>query len=192
VDKFILLILAWALYFFVHSYLAGTAVKKRVEKHLWIFFRYYRLFYNTISIVSLLLLLFFNGSIPSPYVITPSGVSRYLSMAISLVGIFIIKAAFKQYSLREFTGFAHDRPDTFQSKGILLHIRHPLYAGTILITIGFWLFSPNVTTLISVGCIFVYLPIGIALEERKLILKYGEEYKEYRKKVPALLPKIKF
>jgi protein-S-isoprenylcysteine O-methyltransferase Ste14 len=137
-------------------------------------------------------LLLLNGSIPSPQLINASEVSRYLSLAVSIAGIFIIKAAFKQFSLREFAGFSYYNPDTFQSKGILLHIRHPLYAGIILITIGFWLFSPNVTTLISAGCIFAYLPIGIVLEERKLILKYGEEYKEYRRKAPALIPKIKF
>jgi len=192
VDKFILLILGWALYFFLHSFLADSTVKKRIEKQVWVAFRYYRLFYNTISIIGLLLLLLFNGSIPSEQLVNPSGVSRYVSLVVSTAGIFIIKAAFKQYSLREFAGFGYYNPDTFQSKGILLHIRHPLYAGTILITIGFWLFSPTVTTLISTGCIFAYLPIGIWLEERKLILKFGEPYKEYRKNVPALIPKIKF
>jgi len=192
VEKFILLILAWTLYFFLHSYLADSTVKKRVEKNPWILFRYYRLFYNTLSATGLLLLFYINKSIPSPKIINPSAASRYLSVMVSVAGILIIKAAFKQYSVREFAGINYHTPDTFQSKGILLYIRHPLYAGTILVITGFWLFIPDVTTLISAGCILIYLPIGIMLEERKLILKFGDSYKEYRKKVPALIPTIKF
>ena len=41
-----------------------------------------------------------------------------------------------------------------------------------------------------VGITFVYLPIGIALEERKLIAAFGEEYRRYRREVPALIPHL--
>jgi protein-S-isoprenylcysteine O-methyltransferase Ste14 len=35
----------------------------------------------------------------------------------------------------------------------------------------------------------VYLPIGIHLEERKLIATFGEAYRRYRGEVPALWPR---
>lgn len=191
-DKYILLILGWAGYFFLHSLLASNSVKKSFENLLGKFFRFYRLFYSFISIVGLFLMLLLNGSIPSSQLITTGNITRYFSLMLATVGVLIIKAAFKQYSLGGFLGLKNDSEEKIQSDGILNHIRHPLYSGTILLVIGFWLFSPNITTLISVGCIFIYLPIGIYLEEKKLISKYGEAYLDYKKKIPALIPKIKF
>jgi protein-S-isoprenylcysteine O-methyltransferase Ste14 len=109
-------------------------------------------------------------------------------MMLATFAIFIFKAAFKQYSLRGFTGFESDDHESFKADGILKHVRHPIYSATILMVVGFWLFIPNVTTLISACCIFIYLAIGIPLEEKKLIKKYGEAYISYKQRVPALIP----
>lgn len=180
--------LGWAIYFSIHSLLADTAIKKYFEKFLGTLFRYYRLLYNVFSIVGLLLLLFLNGSITSSQLLPGNNITRYASLLLATGGILIIKAAFKQYKLKGFLGLQNDDHDQFKADGILKHIRHPLYSGTILIVIGFWLFIPTVTTLVSAGCIFMYLAIGIPLEERKLIKQYGEAYREYKRKVPALIP----
>jgi methanethiol S-methyltransferase len=44
--------------------------------------------------------------------------------------------------------------------------------------------------MLAVGITFLYLPIGIHLEEGKLIAVFGEEYRKYREEVPALIPKL--
>jgi len=153
-------------------------------------FRYYRILYNLFSFLGLIFILFFNASIPSTNLIVVSDMTRYLSLVIATGGIFILKAAFKQYSTKGFLGLESDQQEAFKANGILRHIRHPIYAGTILVVIGFWLFVPNVTTLVSVCCIFIYLAIGIPLEEKKLIRKYGDAYREYKSKVPSLIPRF--
>ncbi|MFT6214861.1 MAG: protein-S-isoprenylcysteine O-methyltransferase Ste14 [Roseivirga sp.] len=38
--------------------------------------------------------------------------------------------------------------------------------------------------------LLIYLPIGIYLEEKKLIQTYGKAYIKYKEEVPALIPKI--
>jgi protein-S-isoprenylcysteine O-methyltransferase Ste14 len=154
-------------------------------------FKYYRLVYTIVSTVGLLVLLIMNASIESDYLIEPSVWTRYFSLMLATIGIFILKAAFRQYSLGGFMGLKDDEHDGFKAGGILKHIRHPLYTATVLIALGFWLFIPNVTTLVSVLCIFIYLAVGIPLEESRLIKKYGEQYREYRKKVPALIPRLR-
>jgi methanethiol S-methyltransferase len=189
-TKYMLLIGAWTLYFFVHSFLADMAVKKYFNELLGKYFAGYRVTYNLISIFGLLLLLLFNGSISSSYIIEPTNWTRYFSLMLATAGILVIKAAFKQYSLKEFLGVTQNAHQPFKAQGILKHIRHPLYSGTILLVIGFWLFIPNVTTLVSACCIFIYLAVGIPLEERKLIKLYGEAYRNYKKEVPALIPKL--
>ncbi len=152
---------------------------------------YYRLLYNLLATAGLFFMLFLNASIPSKYILEPTAWTRYFSLMMATAGIFIVKAAFKQYSLGEFLGFRIDEQEGFKAEGILKYIRHPLYSATVLITTGFWLFTPNLTTLISAGCIFLYLAIGIPLEERKLIKRFGQDYREYRKSVPSLIPKLK-
>jgi protein-S-isoprenylcysteine O-methyltransferase Ste14 len=36
--------------------------------------------------------------------------------------------------------------------------------------------------------VLVYIPIGIYFEEKKLIKMYGDQYVEYKKRVPAIFP----
>jgi protein-S-isoprenylcysteine O-methyltransferase Ste14 len=69
-------------------------------------------------------------------------------------------------------------------------MRHPIYTGTILITIGFWLFIPSILNLTTVLCVFIYLVFGIRLEEEKLINEFGEEYENFQQEVPMLFPSI--
>lgn len=189
-ERYILLVVSWAVYFFLHSLFADDGVKTKAGNLFGKKLTYYRLLYNLVSIVGLVYLLFLNASFPSSYLIEVNNWTKYISLMIATGGVFVLKAAFKQYSMKGFLGVESDQLEAFKANGILNHIRHPIYAGTILVVIGFWLFTPNVPTLVSVCCIFVYLAIGIPLEERKLISKYGDAYREYKKNVPSLIPRF--
>lgn len=152
-----------------------------------------RFIYIAISTLGLIGILVYMTTISSSYLFNNTGVVRYLSYAISTIGVVVIHQSFKQYSASEFLGISSGTDDlNFKTSGILKYTRHPIYLGTILITIGFFLFSPRVTVLVSNICIYFYLIIGIRLEERKLIAHFGESYIKYRKKVPMLFPKLKF
>ena len=194
----IVLILAWAIYFFLHSYMASEAVKEYVRERFARAYKYYRLFYNMLASGGLFFILVLNGAISSPLLLPVSRFTSVAGLIFATWGFFIIRIAFKTYNLWEFLGTDFrsqgegGRNSGLVTSGIRAHIRHPIYAGTILIVIGFWVFRPTLTHLISVFCIFIYLYIGIALEEKKLIRAYGNDYLEYRKKVPMLVPKVKF
>jgi protein-S-isoprenylcysteine O-methyltransferase Ste14 len=75
-------------------------------------------------------------------------------------------------------------------EGLNRYVRHPLYAGTILIVLGLVVFLPTMTNLIVFILILIYTLIGIKLEEKKLVEQFGQEYEDYRKNVPMLIPKI--
>lgn len=186
---YIVLIGAWGVYFFLHSFLVTERVKIYLHSSLGIGKTKQRLFYSFISIVGLFLLLVINGAIESEPLIPLSERLKIISMFISTAGLLIIRAGFKHYSLKAFLGLQEESSD-FISNGVLSKVRHPIYSGTILIVVGFFLFDPRIATLVSCLTIFVYLVIGIRLEENKLIKVHGDEYKEYKKKVPMLIPKI--
>lgn len=187
-SKFLLLILCWIVYFFLHSLLADDAVKQFSAQKLGKYYRYYRIFYNTLSGIGLLFILLLNASIPSDTLFESTQVNRYLGLVLATFGIVVLKAAFKQYSMKGFLGLRSDEEDAFRADGILKHVRHPIYSATILIVVGYCLFVPVVASLVSAACIFMYLPIGIWLEERKLMKRFGNTYREYCNRTPALIP----
>lgn len=186
---YVLLGLGWAVYFAIHSVLAADRVKAIFRSLLQSGFRFYRILYSLISTIGLLGLFFFNAAIEGVWLFNPMGVVRYLSLMLATLGVIIVSRAFKEHNALAFVGLKQEEIK-FSRSGILNYVRHPIYSGTILITVGFFLFRPTTSSLISTICIFGYLPVGIYLEEKKLINQFGEQYLLYKKEVPALIPKL--
>ncbi len=76
--------------------------------------------------------------------------------------------------------------------GPFAYMRHPLYAASFVIAMGgcamtgLWWAFPVMAALFAV----IYGPT-VAFEEGFLVEKYGEAYKEYRARVPAVIPRLR-
>jgi len=74
--------------------------------------------------------------------------------------------------------------------GLYQMIRHPLYAGNILILFGFVAFSNSPSWyLIFIFFILFYYPPAINYEDNKLEYIYGEEWSSWSSITPALIPR---
>ena len=76
--------------------------------------------------------------------------------------------------------------------GIYKHIRHPQAAGEMPMfpAIGLALNSWFLVILLTVY-IIIYTPIMLIFEEKDLVRRFGESYKNYKKTTGAYFPKIK-
>ena len=188
-ERYLLLAIGWTIYFIVHSALADDSVKNYSKRMLGNGFRFYRLFYVLISSGGLLYLIYYNAIIDNDRILE-SGFFILFGYVWMSLGAMVIFLSFKDYSLRGFLGLKLE-DHKLKTDGLLAYVRHPIYLGTVLIVIGYWFVSPYLSTLVSVTCIFVYLAIGIQLEEKKLIKAFGESYVKYKKKVPMIFPRIR-
>jgi protein-S-isoprenylcysteine O-methyltransferase Ste14 len=68
-------------------------------------------------------------------------------------------------------------------------VRHPLYTlGLILM----WLTPRMSVNLFALFAAFtVYIVVGTLFEERRLVREYGDAYREYRRRVPRLIPRLR-
>lgn len=190
-----LLVVFWSVYGFLHSWLATNKVKDQAQKLLKSGYKYYRIGYNLWAIIGLLGLLFWGAIISDPRLWPQSTLLTFVSLMLATYGVIIIRLSFKQYSIREFLGlFSSGEKAPGQSvlrtQGLLQYVRHPIYSGTLLMTVGFALFAPNLTNFIHALCIAIYILIGVSLEEAKLVKEFGATYLEYQNKVPMLVPKL--
>jgi protein-S-isoprenylcysteine O-methyltransferase Ste14 len=186
-----ILIGLWLSFFVLHSVLAAIPIKNYLIDTFGISPRLYRLQYVILSTVHLMAIFFYTASIPSRFLIQPNPWTNFFGLSFGALGVIIAVKAFRSYDGKAFFGLSDlSKEDEFRTEGLLKHVRHPLYAGSIILLIGFWAYIPNIGNAISVLLMIAYFRIGIYFEEKKLIRLFGEEYLVYRKETPMLLPRF--
>jgi methanethiol S-methyltransferase len=193
--KYLFTALLWILWCTLHSTLIATRVTDYMKNKLGDQFRFYRLFYNTVSLVTLVPVVYYSISIRQEPVFRWEGhlvIVKYLLLATS---IYLFIAGGKHYSMSQFLGIRQIKTgranrtlseyDTFNTSGILGAIRHPWYTGAI---IAVWAGDISPLTFLINIIISAYFVIGTILEERKLLLEFGEKYREYQKNVSMFIP----
>ena len=86
---------------------------------------------------------------------------------------------------------SHAKPEEIKklmTSGIYSKIRHPIYLGRILLNIGFLIIFP-IIPMIFVSIAFILIWYLIALYEEKVLVGKFKKYKNYKKRVPMLVPK---
>lgn len=82
------------------------------------------------------------------------------------------------------------RRGTLATTGIYARIRHPQYAGFVLVMFGFLLQWPTLLTLAMFPVlVFMYWRLA-RREEQEVLAEHGEAYARYMREVPAFFPRL--
>ena len=112
-----------------------------------------------------------------------SGLAWVLVMGVSLVlmlaGYILLSRGWRQVH------GAHERVVT---DGLYAYVRHPQYTGLFLVITGFLVQWPTLLTVLMAP-ILLYAYVHLARSEERFMLKqFGEQYADYRRRVPAFFP----
>ena len=197
-DVFIITIL-FILFGYSHSLLASNQLKKKLAEQIGNKIAFYRLFYNVVSLITFYVAY---ELAPKPDVIIydliyPWDIVIFTVQFFALIGLiwaasavnlweFIGIAQIKRYYEGSYNSKELDERYTLKKTGAFKYSRHPIYFFTIL----FLGFRPTMSFfyLVFFICLMLYFIIGSIYEEKKLIELFGEEYVQYQKDTPRLVP----
>jgi protein-S-isoprenylcysteine O-methyltransferase Ste14 len=107
-----------------------------------------------------------------------------LALIFVIVGLYLVQGAHKVV-------FAEVPSDPkVIDWGVFSYVRHPLYLGVLLIMIGLFFWSLSLLSIsIWVGFFFFYERMA-SYEEEDLIKIFGENYRDYQRRVGKWFPKL--
>jgi protein-S-isoprenylcysteine O-methyltransferase Ste14 len=187
------LALGWIAYAALHSLLASLRCKAWVTRRWPALAPYYRLAFNLQSIILVLPLVWATYAIPGDWLWRWTGPGAWLANGLALAAISGFFLTGGTYDMGEFLGtkpWREKRIDAVEHDGFRIsplhrYVRHPWYAlGLVLV----WTRDMNAPLLVSASAVTLYLFIGAWLEERKLEAHFGAAYREYKQRVPGLIP----
>lgn len=82
------------------------------------------------------------------------------------------------------------RVDKIIKEGVYSQVRHPIYSADIILFIGLFLHWPDTRLMAGIIWAAIILYLWSKMEEISLEQKFGDEYREYKKRVPMFIPRL--
>jgi protein-S-isoprenylcysteine O-methyltransferase Ste14 len=194
-SKLVDLGIVWAAWGALHSGMISIAAHRWVERRAPWLAAYYRLAFNAVSVASIIPVIAYQLSLDGRPVFAWPGAWIIAKYAMWLAAAALFALGARQYDLLRVAGLRQvlEKGSAESSSicrglckdGVLGFVRHPWYAATVLI-----LWARNLDTVWVVTCsaLTAYVIVGTILEERKLVLEFGDEYRRYQREVSMLFP----
>lgn len=196
-SAYIVLALVWATWCLLHSLFITRTAVRFLERWLPRYYPYHRMVYNSSSLLTFLLVSIYEHSLPRQALYQFSNLAELGRITLFSLGVVLFLVGAKNYDLFQFAGLrqlftkknhlALNRDKQFKKTGISGMTRHPWYLAAFMVI---WCNSKILydQSLITNTVFSIYLVLGTLQEERKLVLEFGEEYRQYQREVSMFLP----
>jgi len=77
------------------------------------------------------------------------------------------------------------------TEGMYARMRHPRYVSVFVATVGWSLMANHGAAYAVTAALIPLILVLVHLEERELVERFGDAYRAYQARVPALLPRIR-
>lgn len=195
--EYLYLIILWTLWCSIHSAMISLTVVEYLKNRFGEYYKYYRLFYNLVAVITLIPLGLYSKSLNGPVLFVWEGylIIMQIILAVTAAALFV-SGSFK-YDMLTLLGIRQIKsgktPSILSEKGaidetgILGITRHPWYLGAIIFI---WIAYRTMyfSTLIVNIILTIYIIIGTILEERKLVIELEDNYRDYMEKISMLFP----
>lgn len=189
----------WIAYCSLHSFLISTSFTNLMTRLLGNYYAFYRIFFVSISVVLLIPLIGYTDQLDSNIIITynpPWNIIQYIliigSLSMFFWAFFFSYDSLSFFGIRQILNFGKEKKinpsEDLKRNGLLGVVRHPMYFALI---VYLWCGVFTVSDIIVNIVLTIYVIIGTILEEKKLILEFGDTYVKYQQEVPMLIPFIK-
>jgi protein-S-isoprenylcysteine O-methyltransferase Ste14 len=119
------------------------------------------------------------------------GWSRWLGAGIILICLPLEYWLFSSLGKNVTHTVAIRKEHTLVKEGPYRWVRHPLYSVGLMLFIGFSLLAANWFIALMMLSIFPFLVLRTPLEERRLIERFGDEYREYMRTTGRFFPRLR-
>lgn len=193
-SNVMILVALWGIYFAIHSALASLSVKRWVQHHQPAMLAYYRIAYNALATLLLIIPVGFTIAERGEPLWQWQGYAQWLANALALLAVVMFFWTLRYYDMREFMGIKQNREqvnavydqERFTLSPVHRFVRHPWYfLGLVII----WTRDMDYLFLTTAVIVTLYLVLGARLEEKKLVAFHGEVYRRYCQLVPGLIPR---
>ena len=117
-------------------------------------------------------------------------------LVLLIVAAVIRKYWRKQLKISILFGLPELAPDRYPARllteGIYARVRHPRYLEYSLGSVGAALLSNFAAAYVAVAFTIVGLAVLVPYEDRELEARFGDDFREYRRRVPAGFPQLRF
>ncbi len=186
------LVIAWCV---LHSVMISVSVTEYLHKRLGPAVRFYRLFFNVVSTLTLIPVVLYASYARTEPIFRWDGYMHIIRVLLLVAASLLFLLGACRYDLGQLLGFKQIREGVsnkgiagageLDTSGVLNIVRHPWYLSTILLI---WARNLDISTILVNAILTLYLIVGAHLEERKLLLEFGDRYRSYQRSVSMLIP----
>jgi len=193
--SYVVLAVLWIAWCVLHSAMICPSVTAYVNERFKRGSRFYRLLFNVVALATMTPIVAYEKSMDGGWEFCWQGMGGIIRTCLAGFAFWLFFSGARHYDLWQFLGIRQIRGGIWtksltgshelDTTGILGIIRHPWYAGGLILV---WTRDLTAATLVTNMILTLYLIVGTYLEERKLVMEYGEEYCTYQERVPMFVP----